>query len=543
MRRRLTALTLLTSLVQPATAEGLYGANSPVVSFTTEAQIPTSEKPSFVLLEFYSAWCGHCQKFAPQYEAIALAAKTRMAKLTVAAVNCAEYDAICNKHSITSYPTIMLYPGELHFSGLGLGANNNVELVLGWVKEKFPDAEELPVANYSSDYFKARVNMALEQAAAASKGGATGGGLGDDLMRTAADLGISPQEDEDSPRPMLRPRQMPRPAPVTDVLTAARYSLYHDVAKALLKAAPKESSSARKRLGALRAWLHALHHALPHDRDGGTAATGTGELLAALHGKTELPDHEEWMGMLARSGFPDAPDEWDGCASNHTDLHAYPCSLWILFHTLLAHSSEPDALPNLHTIVGYVTHFFGCADCSGHFAVLSARLETDIRELFGGHHGGRERATLWLWQAHNKVNDRLAAEALVDSPQLKYAEFAKIQWPPRADCHDCRELSMPPRAGVRQELRWRHDTVYRQLLETYCLEPRFECWGELTKLSGKRRAPAAEMSGYYGTLISIVCVVMLLVLAWCGCAASQQGICESSDAPAKPGKKKSDHVV
>ena len=71
----------------------------------------------------------------------------------------------------------------------------------------------------------------------------------------------------------------------------------------------------------------------------------------------------------------------------------------LLFHTLLAHSSEPDALPTLHTIVGYVTNFFGCADCVGHFAVLSARLETDIRELSTHtHHGGRERAALWLWQ-------------------------------------------------------------------------------------------------------------------------------------------------
>ena len=93
-----------------------------------------------------------------------------------------------------------------------------------------------------------------------------------------------------------------------------------------------------------------------------------------------------------------------------------------------AHASEPDALPTLHAIVGYVTSYFGCSDCVGHFAVIAARLESDIRELSThAHHGGRERAALWLWQAHNKVNDRLAAEMLVDSPQLKFAEFAKIR--------------------------------------------------------------------------------------------------------------------
>ena len=341
---------------------------------------------------------------------------------------------------------------------------------------------------------------------------------------------------------MPRFAQMPRPVPVRDILTAARYSLYHDVADALTSA-PREAY-ARKRLGALRAWLHALHRALPHERDGGAAATGAGELLASLHGRTGLPTHDEWIEMLARSGFPeDTVDEWVGCASNHTELHGYPCSLWMLFHTLLAHSPEPEALPTLHTIIGYVTNFFGCADCVGHFAVLSAHLETDLRALSQQrHHGGRERAALWLWQAHNKVNDRLAAEALVDSPQMKYAEFAKIQWPPRGECPDCRELSMPPRAGVRQELRWRHDSVVAHLLESYCLEPRFECWEQLVRMRSKRQAPAAEMSGFYGTILTGACVLLLLLLA-CGCCSflNPSAMCDS-DAP-KHGRRKRDHIV
>ena len=44
---------------------------------------------------------------------------------------------------------------------------------------------------------------------------------------------------------------------------------------------------------------------------------------------------------------------------------------------------------------------------------------------------------------------------------MKFDEFAKIQWPARADCADCRELSMPPRTGVRPELKWRHDGVLK----------------------------------------------------------------------------------
>ena len=81
------------------------------------------------------------------------------------------------------------------------------------------------------------------------------------------------------------------------------------------------------------------------------------------------------------------------------------------------------------------------------------------------------------------------------------------------------------------------------LLEAYCLEPRFECWEDLHRLGASRAKPAAEMSGYYGTLLTGGGVLLLLLCA-CGCGtlASRQGVCESGDAP-KQGKYKRDHVV
>lgn len=131
--------------------------------------------------------------------------------------------------------------------------------------------------------------------------------------------------------------------------------------------------------------------------------------------------------------------------------------------------------------------------------------------------GGRERAALWLWQSHNKVNERLAAEALTDSPALQYAEFAKEQWPPRSLCKECREVTMPPRAGVRPELRWREEVVFHFLLEQYCLEPRFECWDELMRLGSKRQRPAAELSATWGAAATGAAVLLLLLLGCCVC--------------------------
>ena len=104
------------------------------------------------------------------------------------------------------------------------------------------------------------------------------------------------------------------------------------------------------------------------------------------------------------------------------------------------------------------------------------------------HQHGRDRAALWLWQAHNKVNERLAAEALTDSPASEFVEFAKVQWPSRSMCPECREVSRP-HPGVKAQVHWRHEAVLRRLYEHFCLEAQFECWDELHRMVQK---PAAE---------------------------------------------------
>jgi hypothetical protein len=96
---------------------------------------------------------------------------------------------------------------------------------------------------------------------------------------------------------------------------------------------------------------------------------------------------------------------------------------------------------------------------------------------------------------------------------------------------------MPPRAGVKPELRWRHDGVLRVLLQSYCLEPRFECWEELQRLSGKRPTQPAELTGFWGVWLTGGCMVVLLLCA-CGCTLrGREGVA------AKSGRHKRDHVV
>lgn len=536
-------LALLSIAIAAAVhAEGLYKADSPVTSYVALSEVPSgagSEQP-FTLIEYYSAWCGHCQKFAPTYEAIALQARREFPELKVAAVNCPEHKDICTSHGITAYPTIVLFPGEKKFEG-----SHTKEAVFAWVQEQHRTSTGTAAAVPDAAATAATVTAAASQAVGRMvandvmrQGDAAARAVGSMLQHAAHNASVVIQHPA-ADAAMLQLRPMPWPVPVDDVLAAARYTLEQEIF-ATLSAAPSHAY-ARTKLGALRAWLHLLHRALPHGRDGGAAATGASELLSGLHGRASLPSPEEWRALLTQSGVDAWPSSWHACNSSHAELHAYPCALWLLFHSLLAHASEPEALPSLHAVVGYIKEFFGCEDCRGHFMVLAAALEKDVREMASEHEHGRHRAALWLWQAHNHVNERLGAAELTDSAAAQFAEFAKVQWPSRSLCPECREVSRP-QPGVKASVHWRRSLVLKVLYEHFCLEPRFECWNDLTRMGETR--PQGGLSAELRPYGLAAGAIVLLLFAWmCGASLLRGSSAASVRGANHAPRKKRDHVV
>lgn len=536
-------LALLSIAIAAAVhAEGLYKADSPVTSYVALSEVPSgagSEQP-FTLIEYYSAWCGHCQKFAPTYEAIALQARREFPELKVAAVNCPEHKDICTSHGISAYPTIVLFPGEKRFEG-----SHTKEAVFAWVQEQHRTSTGTAAAVPDAAATAATVAAAASQAVGRMvandvmrQGDAAARAVGSMLQHAAHNASVVIQHPA-ADAAMLQLRPMPWPVPVDDVLAAARYTLEQEIF-ATLSAAPSHAY-ARTKLGALRAWLHLLHRALPHGRDGGAAATGASELLSGLHGRASLPSPEEWRALLTQSGVDAWPSSWHACNSSHAELHAYPCALWLLFHSLLAHASEPEALPSLHAVVGYIKEFFGCEDCRGHFMVLAAALEKDVREMASEHEHGRHRAALWLWQAHNHVNERLGAAELTDSAAAQFAEFAKVQWPSRSLCPECREVSRP-QPGVKASVHWRRSLVLKVLYEHFCLEPRFECWNDLTRMGETR--PQGGLSAELRPYGLAAGAIVLLLFAWmCGASLLRGSSAASVRGANHAPRKKRDHVV
>ena len=165
MRRGLghvTALSIMAVSLATAAAEqdGLYKADSPVTSLTSsEVPAHNSSDQRFMLVEFYSAWCGHCQHFAPTYEELARVAKQRLPSLKVAAINCPTHEDACSEHKVSSFPTILLFPGSVRY----VSHIRNVEAILAWVEKQRAAPQEAAAAAKESAAQEAAAKKAADE--------------------------------------------------------------------------------------------------------------------------------------------------------------------------------------------------------------------------------------------------------------------------------------------------------------------------------------------------------------------------------------------
>lgn len=151
--------------------------------------------------------------------------------------------------------------------------------------------------------------------------------------------------------------------------------------------------------------------------------------------------------------------KWIGCKPSVVGRRGFSCGLWQLFHYLTVQASNSDrshnALEVLQAIHGYVKHYFGCTHCSKHFLEMS-----DRNGIW--HVSTKEEAVLWLWTAHNEVNQRLAGDATEDPA------FPKIQYPSQQTCSQCyQQVVAPTPSGFM--LHWDSSEVLYYLRRIYSL--------------------------------------------------------------------------
>ena len=134
------------------------------------------------------------------------------------------------------------------------------------------------------------------------------------------------------------------------------------------------------------------------------------------------------------STFNSARSDWRSCKGAYPTTRGYTCSLWLVLHMAVANTDDAHAAADMVTIRNYVRHYFACNDCRDHFLQMSTNVASEV--------SNKHDAVLWLWQAHNTVNERLRQEKAAEtSPNLfKWDPRTdpKTVWPTASECPECR---------------------------------------------------------------------------------------------------------
>ncbi|KAH7697422.1 Protein F47B7.2 c [Aphelenchoides avenae] len=187
-------------------------------------------------------------------------------------------------------------------------------------------------------------------------------------------------------------------------------------------------------LSALKGWVHVLKRFVPLSAPVRRLFYRLDEWVqkepTQIRAEQWLSKFEEIQGEL---GHPiPANTTWQACRGSKPFLRGYTCGLWTLFHAITVEAYKENKLDPrfrpldevLEPIHQFILHYLSCEICRQNFdkMTMNNRL-SDVSKP--------EDVILWLWRAHNNVNQRLSGEASEDP------KFPKRQFPPASVCPEC----------------------------------------------------------------------------------------------------------
>eukprot|EP00123_Amoebidium_parasiticum_P003523 comp14826_c0_seq1/m.11294 comp14826_c0_seq1/g.11294 ORF comp14826_c0_seq1/g.11294 comp14826_c0_seq1/m.11294 type:complete len:590 (-) comp14826_c0_seq1:504-2273(-) len=513
---------------------GLYNGTDGVTVLGPDNHLNVYASGKTWLVEFYAAWCGHCQHFAPEYKAFAASVTGWKENGIVAAVHCVEHANICKEHNIEGYPTVKVFgpnakgPAdgkvcrartssgltgclaesiltsqlgnvtlptihETHAKFHAAPAGEGPTYMVAVFEEKdstqplaktltldLTGSKRLLIVTGTSDGSEAYGISTFPSAAIFTKGspreyhrylGTSREALlpvlrGLEEGKSFEDLTVKPANKADLPKLVQDGVLVPMPMKgafegvhLTDLVIVIYRILRREVPS--LHAEIKGAS-----FQVLSRFIGALAHNFPID-PARQSLLELHKLISARQEKGDSLTDKEWHSMIdgwalqgvnLRSRAIGVTEEpWITCKGSAPQLRGYTCGLWLLMHTLAANCAEDDTVwcgGSLMIILrDFIQEFFSCEECRKHFA---AALEKDAKDI---DKWTKEQTVMWLWKAHNIVNNRL-----VSAPSTAPA-VPKVQFPPAAACAPCRDVS--PETPAYYGVAWNTTHVYEYLLLHY----------------------------------------------------------------------------
>ena len=214
-----------------------------------------------------------------------------------------------------------------------------------------------------------------------------------------------------------------------DMVTAVMLSVVQ-----VAELAEKSGDAAR-----LREWVSLIAEVHPSWRCRSGAKTILEEVPATNddHELMEIVSRAEKGELCHEKKFDPAKASWGSCRGATRSSRGYTCGLWMTFHAMSVNAEKmgwgggSGGAKFLGRIQSFVRHFFACDECRTHF------LQMADKEPFKQARTHQE-AVLWLWRAHNEVNERLFEEEAREAQRGETSENPlKVQYPTRDLCPQC----------------------------------------------------------------------------------------------------------
>ncbi|KAI9905644.1 hypothetical protein PsorP6_013947 [Peronosclerospora sorghi] len=383
--------------------ESLFTTSNHVRTFdSTNFGAALNDTDTVWLVDFYSPWCPHCRRFAPQLEQLANW-YSDVEYVQFGAVDCTKQNEICEQEGIYSYPGVKMYhvPPEAK-EGIAMPHEENAYAkdVATWMEETMKQHKMQPGINLD------KVHPAHTA-------------LSDDPKKKELKFGdpVKPSFHDQS---LEIYRKRLHDAGSTVLLTVEEGFF---IGATVLEG---------ERYEAAVTWLRALAVGFSMKENRDALAMLVNELKQRQRWK--LADWKavvgRWKATVNVMSYPvnlfADKDDLVLCTTS-------TCGLWTLFHILTAsdfesHSrrEEWQASEIMSALCLVVKYFFGCEECKRHF--LKTNTDKFIRMLALRDGGGPDALTLWMWVMHNKVNERLS----------------KSMWPTKRSCPQCYIISDQP---------------------------------------------------------------------------------------------------
>jgi len=384
---------------------------------------------------FYKPYCGASRRMRPLLEGLGNTVNASN-HLRFAALDCVEHRHVCDRAGIESFPRVRIYsttPESLQ-SSLETGSFERVPVaewsgrlvlteLLAWFKIMQTQGHIHQDVGWPQDENLAKAILDYK-----GRGEARVEGL---VAAPALDPGGYLQDIESAMKLSLVDHIFPSMRP----LTGGRLNDLTHYIQVLSRIYPQDS---------VRAELRSL-----------------GSRISARLKWSQVDYEAEMAEFGATMSIAKDTKSWEWCRPRESGRGGYSCGMWLLFHTMVANSDRYHAEDTLQTIHSWVQNFFGCQDCSSHFQAMWEREQGDTRR-------SHQEVALWLWSAHNMVNDRLTGE---DDSNLR------LQWPPVEMCPECytedaRNETATGKSAVSSTSfsthQWLHGNVFMFLQEMFC---------------------------------------------------------------------------